>query len=192
MPSGLRRYADAHSLHFITFSCYRRRKFLNTTIARDHFVRAFERARKWYGFYVIAFVVMPEHVHLLLSEPERKTLSIAIQMLKQNVSAKLARGQFWQVRYYDELVHSAEHRVAVMRYIHRNPVKRGLAQRPEDWKWSSFNNHASGNWCGVEIESEWTGRDRERMGTAPRVAIRNVAHPVAQEQNPSDKGGART
>jgi putative transposase len=190
MPSGLRRFPDAHCLHFIAFSCYRRQKFLKTAIARNHFARALERTRKWYGFYVVAFVVMPEHVHLLISEPERKTLPIAIQMLKQIVSAKFGGGQFWQVRYYDDLVTSGAHRIEVMRYIHRNPVKRKLVERPEDWQWSSFNNHASGTWCGVEVESEWTGRERERMGAAPRVVGRTLAHPVAQEQKPGDKGGA--
>jgi hypothetical protein len=50
--------------------------------------------------------------------------------------------------------------------------------------------HASGEWCGVEIESGWTGRDRGRMGAAPRVVVRTLAHPVAQEQNPGDEGGA--
>jgi putative transposase len=178
MPSGLRRYPDAHCLHFITFSCYRRRKLLNTALARDQFVKMFERARKWYGFYVVAFVVMPEHVHLLMGEPERKTLTIAIQMLKQSVSRKFGEGHFWQVRYYDDLVHTEEHRVEVMKYIHRNAVKRRLVKRPEDWKWSSFDHHATGVDCGVEIESEWTGRRRERMGAAPRVAVRTVTHPI--------------
>ncbi len=189
-PSGLRRYPGAHSLHFITFSCYRRQKFLQTAVARNHFVHALERTRKWYAFYVVAFVVMPEHVHLLISEPERKTLPIAIQMLKQIVSARFGEGQFWQVRYYDDLVHTEDHRLQVMRYIHRNPVKRKLVARPEDWQWSSFNNHAGGIWCGVEVESEWTGRERERMGAAPRVVVRTLAHPVAQEQTRATRSGA--
>ena len=180
MPSGLRRYPEAHCLHFITFSCYRQQKKLNTALARDWFVTNLERTRTWYGFYVVAFVVMPEHVHLLISEPERKTLTIAIQMLKQAVSRKLGKGQFWQIRYFDDLVMTEDHRGKAMVYIHRNPVKRGLVVRPEDWKWSSFDHHATGADCGVEIESEWTGRRRDRMGTSPRVAIRDVTHPIAK------------
>jgi len=182
MPSGLRRYPDAHSLHFITFSCYRRQKRLDTPGARDWFVTVLERTRKWYGFYVVGFVVMPEHVHLLISEPERKMLPIAIQMLKQSVSRKLGKGQFWQVRYHDDLVTDEDHRTQALRYIHRNPVKRKLVERPEDWKWSSFDHHATGIGCGVEIESEWTGRQRERMGAAPRVVARDLAHPIAKSR----------
>ena|SRR5437016_985466 len=182
MPSGLLRFPDAHCLHFITFSCYRRQKRLGTPRARDWFVTVFERARRWYGFYVVGFVVMPEHVHLLISEPERKTLPVAIQMLKQSVSRKFGKGQFWQVRYYDDLVTTEHHRIQALRYIHRNPVKRKLAQLPEDWKWSSFDHHATGADCGVEVESEWTGRRRERMGSAPQVVVGNLSHPIAKRK----------
>jgi putative transposase len=63
---------------------------LGTQKARDVFVDSFERTRRWYGFYVAGYVVMPEHVHLLISEPERSTLNVALQMLKQVVSRKVA------------------------------------------------------------------------------------------------------
>ncbi len=57
-----------------------------------------------------------------------------------------------------------------LRYIHRNPVKRGLVRRAEDWKWSSFRHYATGEECGVEIESEWTAHKRKRSGKAPHLA----------------------
>ncbi len=78
---------------------------------------------------------------------------------------------FWQARYYDFNVWTARKRVKKLRYIHRNPVKRGLVEKPEDWRWSSFRNYATGEEGVVEIESPWTGRKRERAGTAPRVKI---------------------
>jgi len=104
MPWGLKRFHGAHCLHFITFSCYRRQPELGKPRSRDIFEADLERVRRWYGMYFYGYVVMPEHVHLLVSEPERAPLSVAIQMLKQVVSRKLHRpGQrrFWQVRYYD-------------------------------------------------------------------------------------------
>ncbi|HEV2324643.1 MAG TPA: hypothetical protein VGS10_11895 [Terracidiphilus sp.] len=52
-------------------------------------------------------------------------------------------------------------RVEKLRYIHRNPVRRGLADKPEDWPWSSFRHYATGERGPVEIESEWTARRRE-------------------------------
>jgi putative transposase len=172
VPRGLRRFPHAGCLHFIPFSCYRREPRLNTARARDRFEHELERTRRWYGFFITAYVVMPEHVHLLISEPERKTLPIALQMLKQNVALALGPGRFWQARYYDYLVYSGKKRDEKMQYIHRNPVTRELVARPEDWRWSSFRNHATGVEGAVEIESEWTARRRERMGIHPQVRIR--------------------
>ncbi len=83
---------------------------------------------------------MPEHVHLLISESERGPLSLALQMLKQNVARELRLPEgspFWLPRYYDFNVPSEAKRVEKLRYIHRNPVRRGLVAKPEDWKWSS-------------------------------------------------------
>jgi putative transposase len=145
--------------------------------ARDIFEAELERAHRWYGFYVSGYVVMPEHVHLLVSEPERKTLAVAIQMLKQNVSRKLRRPgerQFWQTRYYDFPVSSEKKRLEKLHYIHQNPVTRGLVQRPEDWKWSSFLHIATGCEGTVEIESQWTARKRGRTGLHPQVTRRNA------------------
>jgi hypothetical protein len=84
-----------------------------------------------YGFVVAGYVLMPEHVHLLVGEPRRSSLSIALQVLKQQTSRKLKqRGevQFWQRRYYDFNVWSEEKRVEKLRYMHRNPVTRDLAE----------------------------------------------------------------
>ena len=89
MPRGLKRYQQAGDLHLITFSCYRRQPLLGTPQTRRVFEQTLERARRWYGFYVTGYVVMPEHVHLLVSEPERSNLAVAIQMLKQIVAQKL-------------------------------------------------------------------------------------------------------
>ena len=183
MPWGLKRYRQAECLHFITFSCYHREPLLAAPLARDLFEAELERVRRWYGFYVTAYVVMPEHVHLLVSEPERKQLSVAIQMLKQIVSRQLRRKgerQFWQTRYYDFLVSSEKKRLEKLHYIHQNPVKRGLVKRPDDWKWSSFLHVATGHEGTVEIESQWTASKRERMGNPLRVVRRQeLPHPVA-------------
>jgi putative transposase len=175
MPWGLKRYQQSRCLHFLTFSCYRREPLLDTASARDTFEAELERVRRWYGLCVSAYVVMPEHVHLLVSEPERAPLSVAVQMLKQNVSRKLRKPgmrQFWYVRYYDFPVWSEEKRIEKLRYIHRNPVNRGLVGRPEDWHWSSFRHYASGCEGAVEIESEWTARKRERRGIDPTLTLR--------------------
>jgi len=182
MPWGLRRFQEARCLHFVTFSCYRRAPLLGTPGTRDVFEQV-QQTRQWYGFYVSGYVVMPEHVHLLVSEPERGKLSTALQMLKQNVSRELRekprpvpaknagtrtghpllmgypslmdremntpRAPFWLER-------------EKLRYVHRNPVHRGLVEKPEDWAWSSFRHYATGAESAAEIESQWTTHKRER------------------------------
>jgi putative transposase len=123
---------------------------------------------------------------LLVSEPERAKLSVALQMLKQNVARKLAVAAgrpFWQARYYDFNVWSEEKRIEKLRYMHRNPVKRGLVQNPEDWAWSSFRHYVSGAESVVEIESQWTARKREQMGLTLRL--------VGPDQNPRPFGFAQ-
>src|ERR1700758_4738196 len=100
MPWGLKRYQQTKQLHFLTFSCYQRAPLLGTAHARDTFLVAFERVRRWYGFYVFGYVVMPEHVHLLVSETQTGTLAVALQMMKQIASRSLRESRagepFWQ------------------------------------------------------------------------------------------------
>jgi putative transposase len=162
----LKRYHKFGHTHFITFSCYRRQPFLAAPRAKLTLLRALERVRLLYDLRVYGYVVMPEHIHLLLREPRRSVLSVALKSLKQGVSRRLIgnRGQFWEKRYYDFNVYSGEKWIEKLRYLHRNPVHRGLCTQPEQWPWSSFNHYATGEEGTAEIESHWTVRKRERMG----------------------------
>jgi putative transposase len=177
MPWGLKRFHDTGDLHYLTFTCFHRASFLDTTQARDVFEQTLERVRRWYGIGITGYVVMPEHVHLLLSEPERGQLATAMQMLKQVTARKLhgvtAGKAFWQKRYYDFNVWSKQKRIEKLRYLHRNPVRRGLVEKPEDWAWSSYRHYLTGVEGVVEIESAWTARKRERMGIIPTLKRKN-------------------
>jgi putative transposase len=177
MPWGLKRYQQTGDIHFITFSCYHRDPLLADPHGRDTFAITLERVRRWYGFYVTGFVVMPEHVHLLLSEPERSNLAVSLQMLKQVVSQQLHghTTPFWQPRYYDFNVCREQKLMEKLDYMHRNPVQRGLVTRPEDWTWSSARHYATGEEGAVEIESRWTARRREQLGVNPAVRRRDVS-----------------
>jgi putative transposase len=66
MPRGLQRFYGAHHLHFITCSCYRRCPTLGTAEARNTLLSVFEEVRQRYRFVVVGYVVMPEHIHLLI------------------------------------------------------------------------------------------------------------------------------
>ncbi len=122
MPKKLKRYYGRGDLHFLTFSCYRRLPLLRTIRARNVFVRALGKIRERHKFLLVGYVVMPEHVHLLISEPPRVTPSVVLKALKQRVSRDLRKSKrrvsvaqlrlpfmsaggglprFWQPRFYD-------------------------------------------------------------------------------------------
>jgi putative transposase len=185
MPWGLKRYQETGQLHFLTFSCYHRQPKLRDAKSCAVFEGALERTRQQHGLQVYGYVLMPEHVHMLVSEPERAALARAMQSLKQSVPRTLAlraADPFWQARYYDFNVESERKFVEKIRYIHRNPVTRGLVARPEDWPWSSFRHYATGEAGPVQIESQWTARRRESAGIFPTVRVRPA------DENPRPSG----
>jgi REP element-mobilizing transposase RayT len=82
MPTGLKRYYGANDLHFVTSSCYQRCPWLGTAERRDLLLDVSERVRQKYVVVMQGYVVMPEHIHLLLSEPQVGTISVVMQALK--------------------------------------------------------------------------------------------------------------
>jgi putative transposase len=157
MPIGLERRQQTGQLHFITFSCYRRLPFLEAPEPKDTLERVIEKARQSHTLTIYAYVLMPEHVHLLTSEPEVRTLSSFLRVLKGE-SSKLLKGsreKFWQTRYYDFNTFTTGKFVEKVQYIHRNPVARGLVTRPEDYRCSSFNHYATGQSQTIQIDSQW-------------------------------------
>ena len=185
MPWGLKRFHESSQLHFLTFSCYRRRPNFESNESRTVFESALERVRQHHALCVYGCVVMPEHVHLLVNEPERGTVAQAMQSLKQGVARRLAlraRDSFWQARYYDFNLWSERKFTEKLRYIHRNPVERGLVRRPEDWAWSSFRHYLTGQAGVVEIESQWTVRKREQIGIFPTMRVRLPLKTPAQAE----------
>ena len=181
MPWGLYRFHQSRLPHFITFTCYRRQSFLNTPAVCDAFLRILERTRLRYEFLIYGFVVMPNHVHLLISEPKQGTIATVIQSLKiasaryekthicqkkadmghKAVGHDAQATPFWQRRYYDRNVRDNEEFIEELKYIHRNPVKRGLVDKPEDWPWSSYRHYALDEPGIVAVESPWAAYKRK-------------------------------
>jgi putative transposase len=181
----LHRYYGAGYLHFITTSCYQRLPLLGTAKARDLFVTVLEQVRRRYEFVVTGFVVMPEHVHLLIGEPDRGNPSTLIQVVKQSFARRFLRlhreegdsgqgslwnlaldqGHVWQRRFYDFVVWTEHKRVEKLRYMHRNPVSRGLVLAPEQWCWSSFRHYAYGELGPVLINEAQQAQLRVRPTT---------------------------
>jgi REP-associated tyrosine transposase len=180
MWRNLKRYYGAGDLHFITCSCYHRQPLLGTPRHRDLFLTVLEQVRRRYQFVVVGYVVMPEHIHLLIGEPQEKTPSTVMQALKLGFARRLiAEAQrlgasteptsrkarevghppvpaqhIWQKRFYDFNVWTEHKRIEKLRYMHRNPVTRGLVASPELWRWSSFRSYYLGE-AGLVRVNEW-------------------------------------
>ncbi len=126
-----------------------------------------------YGFLLVGYVVMPDHVHLLISEPTTGTPSTVLQALKQRVSRDLRKykrrapsrqlrlvfskggedlPRFWQPRFYDFNLYSAKKKREKLDYMHANPVKRGLVKNPAHWIWSSYLFYAKGEMALLKID----------------------------------------
>ena len=155
-------YNDPGHAHYLTFSCYRRLPLLQRDRTRQWVVEAIDTARRRQDMSVWAYVIMPEHMHLLVC-PRRETYRIErlLYDCKRPVSYKAKRWllehrgdkwlerltvvkgerrtfRFWQAGggYDRNLIRDRGIR-AVVEYIHGNPVRRGLVDAPEDWRWSS-------------------------------------------------------
>jgi putative transposase len=136
MWRNLKRYYGAGDLHFITCSCYRRQPLLGTARRRDLLLTVLEQVRRRYQFVVVGYVVMPEHIHLLIGEPQEKTPSTVMQALKLGFARRVlaqARRQrnpaqavlfdrapqhIWQKRFYDFNVWTEHKRIEKLRYMH--------------------------------------------------------------------------
>jgi REP-associated tyrosine transposase len=162
-----KRYNLAGHAHALTFSCFQRQAFLTKDRSRLWFTEAVDRARAKYEFHVWAYVIMPEHVHLLLwpvrpdydvgdilNSIKLSVVKRALIWVRRHAPHFFCRMQdrqpngkvhyrFWQRGggYDRNLIEPATaHRT--IEYIHANPVRRGLCRRPEEWPWSSAGDYA--------------------------------------------------
>jgi putative transposase len=157
-----KRYNIPRHAHYLTFSCFQRRPLLTKDRSRQWLLRAIRRARLIHEFHIWAWVIMPEHVHLILW-PQRESYSIseilysikkpvtnaALRYVRRHAPAFLASMQdvrpdgrivyrFWQRGGgYDRNLVTAGEIWEKIGYVNRNPVRRGLVARPEEWTWSS-------------------------------------------------------
>ena len=168
MPKGLKRWYGGGWLHFITCSCCHRQQFLASKRRKDLFLKILEEVRQKYEFTVLGYVVMPEHFHMLISEPKTGTPSYGdasaeaarcpevpaaarsqVQMKLFDIDRPAA---FWQKRFYDFNVYSKRKIAEKIGYMHNNPVKRGLVESPEQWEWSSYRSFRFGEKGPVRID----------------------------------------
>jgi putative transposase len=157
----LRHYDHLGTARFVTFSCYHRFRLLTSTPIIQAFLDELAAVRDRYRLKLYGYVIMPEHVHLVLWPPDSVRLGVVIGQLK-SLSARrmlpllrIQRGvpldrlevrrdgegrlAFWQARCYDHNCRTSDIVREKIEYCHKNPVVRGLVNSPEEWRWSSYN-----------------------------------------------------
>ncbi len=156
----LHHYDNLNTARFITFSCYHHYPLLRTDTAIYSFMDVLKAKRKEYDFKILGYVVMPNHVHLVLHPKENDKLGKIVGVIK-SLSARdiLNKWQeknytvlhklkiikdgkqkyaFWQKRFYDFNCRTESSVIEKINYCHNNPVKARLVNNPEDWEWSSY------------------------------------------------------
>ena len=165
--------------HFLTFSCFGRQPFLRSERACRWFLEALEAARRKHPLDLWAYILMPEHVHLVLQPHPGTKISPILKACKLPVTNRTLlwvranrpeflkrmadpRGngkvshRFWQRGGgYDRNLRNDRELYEKINYIHRNPVSRGLVERPEDWPWSSYRSffHGGNEPIGLDLDS---------------------------------------
>lgn len=140
--SGLRRFnLENHCYHVTSATRGRTPTFEDPANAKAVIDSlAFIRERDW--AYVLAYCVMPDHVHLLLVPRNERTLSQVMQSIKGFVSRKInarddAHGPIWQQSFYDRAIREEKQLETALNYIHFNPVRAGLVALPGEYRFSS-------------------------------------------------------
>ena len=159
----LEHFNDPGHAHALTFSCFRQWPLLSSDRTRKWFLDSLKTACEKHQFNLKAFVIMPNHVHLVVvSEKDVYDIAKFLQSVKQPISMKAKKwlaennkkwlnklsytNRYGQVRFrfwqqaggYDRNIINKETLRKIIDYIHFNPVRKGLVKKPEDWKWSSF------------------------------------------------------
>ena len=187
-----RHYDITGQAHYLTFSCWRRRPFLSRDRSRVWFLDNLQTARRHFDLW--AFVIMPEHVHLLILPHEDATMRQILLALKQPVAQ---RASWWVRRHAPEFLSSMEDRQPSgrvshrfwqpgpgydrntwspgelrekVKYIHANPIRRGLVDRPEDWPWSSVRDY-TGSLHDAPMTPRGLAVDRVLLPADPRTRI---------------------
>lgn len=141
--SNLRRYYNSGNIYFITSITYNREAILTRNI--DLFNSAMQRTGKKYQFTISAWVVLPEHFHVII-ETNGSNLSDIIKAIKQDFGflyrqrRKLRTGRIWQLRFWDHVIRNQADLNRHIDYIHYNPVKHGIVKATRDYPHSTFRD----------------------------------------------------
>jgi len=168
------RFNDLNTVRFVTFSCYHNYNLFKTSETKNIFVVNLNKLRNKYKYKLYGYVIMPNHVHLILHPPDEDKIGIFIGALKSITAREIlnlwrskdlklfnklkidkdgkSRFAFWQRRYYDHNCRTSETIIEKINYCHNNPVKQGLVEDPPQWHWSSYRWYNGMDNVAIEMD----------------------------------------
>jgi putative transposase len=143
-----RRARQAGGFYFFTLTAHGRRPLLTQPRILEALSLGVAHVKTKHPFAMPAFVILPDHLHVLWRLPELDhDFSTRWRLIKHFVTRHVAaQGKIWQSRFWEHLVRDEEDYRRHLDYIHINPVKHGLAVRPGDWPHSSFRHYVDQGW----------------------------------------------
>ena len=160
MPK-LKHYDNTGTARFVTFSCYKKRPLLIDERAKEILISEIQKAREKYCFKIIGYVIMPNHVHLVLIPPYGMKLGTVIGEIKSRMARVyfaeksemvLTNRIFWQKRCYDHNCRSPKAVVEKIEYCHKNPIRAALAKDQGEYRWSSYDWYRGERNVPLEID----------------------------------------
>ena len=144
--SNVHRLRHTDCIFFVTVNRRARFKPFNE-MEYGLLLRVLEESRARLGFLLCGYVLMPDHWHALIWPQYPLMVAQVLHDAKKIMTLRLhtrrgTAGPFWQHQYWDRFVRHEKEFGERLDYMHRNPVRKNLVKRPEDWRWSSYNNFA--------------------------------------------------
>jgi putative transposase len=172
--SRLRRPYLSDRFFFITVRLLERRRKLDDADF-ERMALSICRARAEHSFFLTAWVFLPNHWHAILAPQYPLTISDLMKSIKNSSTTLVnegrgASGELWQERFFDRALRTVREYNEKVEYIHLNPVKAGLAARPQDWRWSSVNEY-SGMTATEQMRRCGLTIDRVNLPTDPKARI---------------------
>jgi len=154
-------YSEANTIHHVTTRTLGRKPYLARPADKHLVLNALDFYRRRGDFALYGFIVMDNHLHLVIQPKNGLGLARITDNLKtwtsRRNSAKPQASRLWERRYDDNAIRSEEEMLAVLDYIHGNPVRAGMVKAPEDCLWSSIHNYLGDGKALIEVDTCWQG-----------------------------------
>lgn len=145
----MKRYYEDNMFYFITTVTHNRKEIFSSKIACELFIVVVTYLKHIYDFSVYGFVIMPDHVHIIIHPCGDKNISEIMKKIKGNFSRMYnkiynSNGQIWQRSFFESVIRNPNEIIEIIKYIHNNPIRKNLVNRVDEYVYSSYMYYHGG------------------------------------------------